>query len=191
MRQRIFTDAHLHIDTVFDAVTAFIDKIERFYADNGMITSRRANGVDLVLDFEKSEDSMGGTLCRYYFVDHPERIVFWDDAFELDRLSHGRDVQGVSSAQHISEEVCFEFRIDSSLMIFPETELAVQFWYCVFFSTLQIIYLLQAYIARRHCELFPSTIEVTPELIAELRDVLIHHIGGMYGVSSLMRLNLN
>ncbi|KAJ7282776.1 hypothetical protein C8J57DRAFT_1463389 [Mycena rebaudengoi] len=137
--KRIFTDAHLHIDTVFDAATAFIDKIERFYADNGMITSRRANGVDLVLDFEKSEDSMGGTLCRYYFANHPERIVFWDDAFELDRLSHGRDVQGVSSAQHI------------------KTELAVQFW--------------------RHCELFPSAIEVTPELIAELRDVLIHHIG--------------
>jgi hypothetical protein len=79
--QRIFTDAHFHIDTVFDAATAFIDKINRFYADNGMITSRRANGVDLVLDLVKSE---GGALCRYYFVDHTEQIVFWDDAFKLE-----------------------------------------------------------------------------------------------------------
>ncbi|KAJ6486860.1 hypothetical protein C8R45DRAFT_270680 [Mycena sanguinolenta] len=137
--QRIFTDAHLHIDTVFDTLTAFIDEIERFYADNGMIMSRRADGIDLVLDLVKSEHGTGGMLCGYYFVDHPERIVFWDDAFELDRLSHGRDVRGVTSAHHI------------------KTELAVQFWL--------------------HCQLFPSAIEVTTELIAELRDVLIHHIG--------------
>ncbi|KAF8176174.1 hypothetical protein K438DRAFT_2022689 [Mycena galopus ATCC 62051] len=152
--KRIFTDAHLHIDTVFDTATAFIGEIERFYADNGMITSRRENGVDLVLDLVKSEDGAGETRCGYYFVDHPERIIFWDDAFELDQLSHGR---GVTSAQHINEEVWFVLRIDSSPMIFPETELLVQFW--------------------RHCELFPSAIEVTSELIAELRDVLIHHIG--------------
>ncbi|KAJ7888880.1 hypothetical protein B0H14DRAFT_1182509 [Mycena olivaceomarginata] len=137
--KRIFTDAHLHIDAVFDTATAFIDEIERFYTDNGMITSRRASGVDLVLDFVKSEDGTGGTLCKYYFVDHSERIVFWDDAFELDRLSHGQGVRGIMSAQHI------------------KTELVVQFW--------------------RHCELFPSAIEVTTQLITELRDVLIHHIG--------------
>jgi hypothetical protein len=136
--QRIFTDAHLHIDTVFDAATAFIDKIERFYEDKGMITSRRANVLDLVLDLVKSEDGMG---CGYYFVDHLERIVFWDDAFKLEWLSHGQEVQGVTSAQHIGEEVCFVFRIDSSPMISPETELEVQFWCCVF-STLQTIYLL-------------------------------------------------
>ncbi|KAJ7205212.1 hypothetical protein GGX14DRAFT_568961 [Mycena pura] len=136
--KRIFTDAHLHIDTVFDAATAFIDKIEGpgSYEDNGMITSRRANGVDLVLDLVESEDGRGRMRCGYYFVDHLERIVFWDHPFELERLSHG---QYVTSAQHI------------------KTELAVQFW--------------------RHCELFPSTISVTRELIAELRDVLIHRIG--------------
>ncbi|KAF7330609.1 hypothetical protein MSAN_02454700 [Mycena sanguinolenta] len=132
-------DAHLHIDTVFDTATAFIDEIELFYADNEMITSRRANGVDLVLDLVKSEDGTGETLCGYYFVDHFERIVFWDDAFELDRLSHSRDIGGVTSTQHI--------------MI----ELTVQFWL--------------------HCALFPSAIKVTTELIAELRDVLIHRIG--------------
>ncbi|KAJ7801222.1 hypothetical protein B0H13DRAFT_672457 [Mycena leptocephala] len=134
--KRIFTDAHLHIDTVFDAATAFIDKIERFYEDKGMITSRRANVLDLVLDLVKGED---GTGCGYYFVDHLERIVFWDDAFKLEWLSHGQEVQGVTSAQHI------------------KTELEVQFW--------------------RHCELFPSAISVTHELIAELRDILIHRIG--------------
>ncbi|KAJ7206852.1 hypothetical protein GGX14DRAFT_567934 [Mycena pura] len=116
--KRIFTDAHLHIDAVSDTVAAFIDKIEGRYADNG--TSPYAHGVDLVLDLVKSEN--GEMLCGYYFVDHRERIVFWDDEFELDRLEHAQEVQGVTSAQHI-------------------------------------------------------TISVTPMLIAELRDVLIHHIG--------------
>lgn len=45
-----------------------------------------------------------------------------------------------------------------------------------------------ASIVRRHCELFPSAISVTHELIAELRDILIHRIGGMYKISSFCDL---
>ncbi|KAJ6582987.1 hypothetical protein DFH09DRAFT_1029437 [Mycena vulgaris] len=132
--KRIFTDTHLYDDIVFDIATSFIDKIDRFYSDNLICQNP---DEDLVLDFVKNEE--GGNSCGYYFVDHGERLVFWDDAFELDRMSHGREVHGVTSPQHI------------------KTELEVQFW--------------------RHCELFPSAISLTLELVGELRDILVHNLG--------------
>ncbi|KAJ7109641.1 hypothetical protein C8R43DRAFT_1079700 [Mycena crocata] len=132
--KRIFTDAHLYDDTVFDGFASFLHKIEQFLLDNQLV---RNPNIDLVLDLTKNAN--GEFCCGYYFVDHFERIVFWDDPFKLVWLSHGREVHGVTSPQHV------------------ETQLRVQFW--------------------RNCELFPSAISLTPELIIELRDILAHNIG--------------
>ncbi|KAJ7916696.1 hypothetical protein B0H13DRAFT_1997283 [Mycena leptocephala] len=131
--KRIFTDAHLHKDDIFAIAKPFLDKIEPLHT--GKSTSRNSD-VDLVLDFVR--DNEGKYSCHYYFAEHNRRVVFWDHPFEFTSLSRGKEVDGVTSPQHI------------------ETELTAQFW--------------------RHCDLFPCAISLTPALIVELRDILLHNI---------------
>ncbi|KAJ7727012.1 hypothetical protein DFH07DRAFT_970281 [Mycena maculata] len=68
--KRIFTDAHLQDNAVFDLVTKYLADIEQFLVDNEFC---RHPGVDLVVDFVQRE---GRTECGYYFVDHCDRVVF-------------------------------------------------------------------------------------------------------------------
>ncbi|KAJ6609080.1 hypothetical protein B0H10DRAFT_1954921 [Mycena sp. CBHHK59/15] len=143
--KRIFTDAHLHNPTTFKIASSFLEKIDRFLTENGIC---HEPVVDLVLDFVRKET--GEPECGYYFADHRDRIVFWYDIFELEWLSHGNEVHGVASAQHI-------------ILVSSD------------FPVVDILILIMSF--RRHCELFPSAMSLTSELVDELRDIVVHNVG--------------
>ncbi|KAF7350103.1 hypothetical protein MVEN_01312400 [Mycena venus] len=114
----IFTDAPLHEKPAFEMITTFIRQIEKFCSTNGIPLDPE---TDLVLELTTDKDDQ--PTCGYYLVDHRQRIIFWYDAFEMERLSRCYQMYGVRSLQH------------------TKIELTAQYWYhCSFFpSTLHVM----------------------------------------------------
>ncbi|KAF7290744.1 hypothetical protein MIND_01315100 [Mycena indigotica] len=101
--KRIFTDAHLHIDAIFAIATRFLRLVDRLAPPN----------ADIVLDFRpaKLEEPYNpeGYTCGYYFVDHEERTVFWDCAFDSKHFYRSKEVYNVTSASHIQFELTAQY----------------------------------------------------------------------------------
>ncbi|KAG1734998.1 hypothetical protein EDB19DRAFT_1638662 [Suillus lakei] len=55
--------------------------------------------IELVVELIRSRRDMGSLVCRYYFVDHPNRLLFWLHDLPTERIFDG--VQGVEKWSHI------------------------------------------------------------------------------------------
>ncbi|KAG1729009.1 hypothetical protein EDB19DRAFT_1939282 [Suillus lakei] len=57
-----------------------------------------SSDIELVVESTRVRD-MGSLVCRYYFVDHPNRLLFWLHDIPTERIFDG--VQGVEKWSHI------------------------------------------------------------------------------------------
>ncbi|KAF9444838.1 hypothetical protein P691DRAFT_304969 [Macrolepiota fuliginosa MF-IS2] len=139
--KNIFTDAHIYNKTVYKCLRAYLATIEDFLrrTDHENLTG----DCDLVLDllpnnpdqWDKENGAYTGDYdCRYYFVDHKTKAVFWLDMFPANLFE--TNVKGVSCKTHLRHEI------------------EAQYWY--------------------HCQLFPSSTNLSYSGIQGLRDIILH-----------------
>ncbi|KAJ6595613.1 hypothetical protein DFH09DRAFT_1357542 [Mycena vulgaris] len=132
--KRVFTEANIFDGASFDLITKTLRTIHEFILAHRIDLPADA---DLVLDeYTYSDQSKG---FQYYFVHHKDRCVFWLDRVESDMFPVATQVNGMTTASQI------------------RNELEAQYWY--------------------HCELFPRSLQVTHEIIDELRDLVLHALG--------------
>ncbi|KAJ7892764.1 hypothetical protein B0H14DRAFT_3427700 [Mycena olivaceomarginata] len=100
--KRVFTDANLFNNSTLIFINDNIRKVHDFlHAHN--ITVHLEPGVELVLDEYAYDDNSKG--CRYYFVNHRYRCVFWMDNGDSDLFPVTHEVKGMTSASHIRHEL--------------------------------------------------------------------------------------
>ncbi|KAJ7269955.1 hypothetical protein C8J57DRAFT_1227621 [Mycena rebaudengoi] len=150
--KRIFTDVNLFDPDLHAFIVENIDNIYDVLRVHGI---ELAAGVDLVLDEDVYSDGSKG--CQYYFVHHKRRTVFWVDPVEASLFSVARELNGIKSPSHIRwlAFLCFT----RWAQLGTGHVLQAQYWY--------------------HCELFPSSLEVTREIVDELRDIVLHALGDL------------
>jgi len=111
---------------------------------------------------ELTENEETGFRCNYYFVDHSSRSVFWLDNFIFSEVSGFyicATVKGVTSPSHIRMLCCFPSHCSlAHYFDYIGHEIESQYWF--------------------HCQQFPHSFALTDELVDELRDVIMHWIGG-------------
>jgi len=75
----------------------FVDELlDQLALINGL--QQRAGDIELVVQLFRN--MQGVQVCRYYFVDHPKRLLFWFHEQPTEQLFDG--VQGVEKLSHIS-----------------------------------------------------------------------------------------
>ena len=107
----------------------------------------------LVLEFRQSG------RCGYYFVDHSTRCLFWLEEF---------------NAMVFLDEVRVEFT--------PPLighEMKSLYWCVPLIAYLAICYLMDMHASRLHNEFFPELQPFMANTLKELKDILIHAIGGL------------
>jgi hypothetical protein len=62
----------------------------------------RSGGIELVVELTRNQNN--NRVCRYYFVDHPNRLLFWLHDIPTARIFDG--VVGVEKWSHISASSC-------------------------------------------------------------------------------------
>ncbi|KAG1891990.1 hypothetical protein F4604DRAFT_2746 [Suillus subluteus] len=127
----IYTDSNIWNETRRSSMTSRIEKLL------ALMTSRcglqlRSGGIELVVELTKGRDHH--RVCRYYFVDHPNRLLFWLDEMPTAKIFDG--VLGVEKWSHIKYAIQH------------------QYW--------------------QHCELYPSDKLPGPQLLKELKEVVVH-----------------
>ncbi|KAJ7027933.1 hypothetical protein C8F04DRAFT_1121165 [Mycena alexandri] len=98
--KRVFTDAHLFDDATLEFINASMHLIHKFLLTHNI---QLPLGVDLVLEEHTRPDKSQG--CLYYFVNHPDRTVFWLDVATSEMFSIMADLNGVSTPSHIQLEL--------------------------------------------------------------------------------------
>ncbi|KAJ7359252.1 hypothetical protein DFH08DRAFT_1074779 [Mycena albidolilacea] len=100
--KRVFTDANLFNNTTLTFINDNIRKVHDFlHAHN--FTVHLEPGVELVMDECVCDDGSKG--CRYYFVNHRYRCVFWMDNGDSNLFPVTQEVKGMTSASHIRHEL--------------------------------------------------------------------------------------
>jgi hypothetical protein len=128
----IYTDSNMKDEARRSSMTSCIDELL------ALMTSRCglelcSGKIELVVELAR-----GGRdhhrVCRYYFVDHPNRLLFWLHEIRTERIFDG--VLGVEKWSHAKYAIQH------------------QYW--------------------QHCELYPSNELPNPQLLKELKQVVIH-----------------
>ncbi len=150
---RIFTDINLYNSDKLELITKFMVDMEDYIRAKGI---NIYSNVDLVFDLIRDPEN-GNICCGYYFASHDDRSIFWLDDFNTTYLDRCNEVRGVTEQSHIGHEI------------------EAQYWYVsVYILDLKLIP------TRYHCQLFPACLEMTEDIIDELRDILIYCLGGLY-----------
>lgn len=180
--QRIFTDAHIYDEKIFNRLNSHLKTIEDFLDDIGH-HENLIGQCDLVLDLVHKDfdkwDQEKGTYdgdydCTYYFVDHQTKVIFWLDPFSANNFETG--VQGVNCKTHLRKFKVHRLYIWSD-QVFLGHEMEAQYWYVLFF--LCPLDRTSTDVHRYHCQLFPSSIQVSRLGIQELRDIILHNLAGI------------
>jgi hypothetical protein len=165
--KRVFTDANLFNTESLAFINTAVGTILDFLRARSVVL---APGVDLVVDEYMYSDNTKG--CQYYFINHEGRCVFWMDKVESDSFPITGEVNGITSASHIRMFPLFASRASFNMLQDMSWKRSTGEHFvglsCVFFTM----------ITRTHCELYPRSIEVTQEMIDELRDIVLHALGG-------------
>ncbi|KAG1873592.1 hypothetical protein DFJ58DRAFT_759127 [Suillus subalutaceus] len=128
----IYTDSNMRDEPRRSSMTSCIDELL------ALMTSRcglelRSGDIELVVELTRGRDHHT-RVCRYYFVDHPNRLLFWLDEMPTRRIFDG--VLGVEKWSHIKYAIQH------------------QYW--------------------QHCEMYPSDKLLGPQLLKELKEVVVH-----------------
>ncbi|KAJ7634763.1 hypothetical protein FB45DRAFT_909787 [Roridomyces roridus] len=137
--KRVFTDANIYKSRTLRFIENVMHRILSSLDDFLRSARVELRDIDLVLDECLCEDGTPG--CRYYFVNHKDRCVFWMDEAPEYLFPIVWEIRGVTSAYHVSNI------------------LQAQYWY--------------------HCELYPRSLQVTPEILDELQDNASHGLSDL------------
>ncbi|KAG1892007.1 hypothetical protein F4604DRAFT_1565022 [Suillus subluteus] len=127
----IYTDSNMRDEPRRSSMTSCIDELLALMTSRCGLELRRGD-IELVVELTRGRDHH--RVCRYYFVDHPNRLLFWLDEMPTARIFDG--VLGVEKWSHISASSYRNFR--------------------------------------QHCELYPSDKPLGPQLLKELKEVVVH-----------------
>lgn len=136
-----------------------ISDFDDFIRSRGIQLSSRANTV---LNLRIDEGKTDKYTCEYYIANHATRSVFWLDTVDADSFSVWWEVKGVTSSTHIGK--IFSLAQCLTLRISIEHAVASLYWY--------------------HCHLYPHSYNLSVEAVDELRDILLHCIGGRFLILS-------
>ncbi|KAG2361745.1 hypothetical protein BDR07DRAFT_1408786 [Suillus spraguei] len=93
--------------------------------------------IELVVELTRNHNSE--IVFRYYFVDHPNRLLFW-----LHEIPTARIFDGVSGRREVGPYQC----------VLLQEQISQHF--------------------RQHCELYPSDKLPGPQLLKELKEVVVY-----------------
>lgn len=191
--KRILTDAYLYDPQVIFDATNFISQIFDYVrAHNILLTP----DVDLILDLTPNED--GNTVCGYYFASHTNRCVFWLDRFVANDFPAWREVGGATSPSHLRtrlysmnslcgfDSLSFRTRTRGTILVRPADTvrfspfLLIIFYLPITFGLPQVVSWNLTWMHRYHCELFPIVCEMSVDVVDELRDIIMHNMGGQF-----------
>jgi hypothetical protein len=172
--QRIFTDVDLYDPLCFNKIKEAIRIIEGLISEHDIQMSEK---TDLVLDLNEDDD--GEDLVDYYFADHELRIVVFVHEFPSSCLPHWCEVKGVSSGTHLRmsslpKQLNNNFHL-INMWLRARTGNAILVTQCLFNDDLQ------KYLPhdRWHCSAYPTCIELSDDLVCELRAMALHFIIGI------------
>ncbi|KAG2042020.1 hypothetical protein BDR03DRAFT_944335 [Suillus americanus] len=128
----IYTDSNMRDEPRRSSMALWIDELL------ALMTSRCglqlcSGGIELVVESTRGRGHHT-RVCRYYLVDHPNRLLFWLDEMPTERIFDG--VLGVEKWSHIKYAIQH------------------QYW--------------------QHCEMYPSDKPLGPQLLRELREVVVY-----------------
>lgn len=154
--QRILTEAYLYDDATYQATMGFIHSIQTFLHHHEI---KLESDTEIVLDITEND----GFVCGYYLVSHTRRVIFWLDDFPTSYICS--PVIPVLSLSHLSAFLRSYCSCKAEILLtwtwldrIVEHQIEAEYW--------------------AHWDLFPHIRQVTPSLIAELRDDLTHGIVG-------------
>lgn len=83
-------------------MTSCIEKLLALIT-SGLPQLRRGD-IELVVELTRYQNQNHGLVCRYYFVDHTNRLLFWLHEIPAEKIFDG--VMGVEKWSHISASSC-------------------------------------------------------------------------------------
>ncbi|KAG1752371.1 uncharacterized protein EDB91DRAFT_512302 [Suillus paluster] len=94
-----YTESNMRDEQRRRQMNLWVDELLRMYSASGI-----QPGTDIELVVESTRRKGGeGMVCRYYFVYHPERLLFWLHPMPTDKLFDG--VAGVTKPSHIKHAI--------------------------------------------------------------------------------------
>jgi hypothetical protein len=182
------------------------------YSDSDLQSSERRGKIDLCITalFKLAVDVTCGVdiqlvvqllrnrgtraqICRYYFVDHRKRLLFWVHDQHTEKLFDG--VRGVEKMSHISATSCSSGQLaclnnlfSQSMLLSISTGKSV-ILYVSFFclknsfdagrtehaSSVQDLI---SSLVRSHCEMYPNERLPGSALLNDLKDIVVHASAG-------------
>ncbi|KAF8838667.1 hypothetical protein BDN67DRAFT_1012924 [Paxillus ammoniavirescens] len=102
--RRIFTDADIRTRDIREWIDFYADALSQ------MVEAHHPNilTADTELALELSEDHTKEGSCKYYYIDHQKRVIFWAHDFTPEMENMG-NVKGVSDLSHIGYMIEAEY----------------------------------------------------------------------------------
>ncbi|KIJ11348.1 hypothetical protein PAXINDRAFT_118977 [Paxillus involutus ATCC 200175] len=99
--RRIFTDADIRTPEIRKRIDCYADTLKQLVEDHhpNIVTA----DAELALELFGDQTKQGG--CKYYYVDHQKRVLFWahDFAPEIDRMENVKSVSDLSHVRYMIE----------------------------------------------------------------------------------------
>ncbi|KAF9225083.1 hypothetical protein BS17DRAFT_879243 [Gyrodon lividus] len=94
--QRIFTDADIRQPQIAKQIASYADGLRQLVEKRhpGIVTT------DTELALELSDEENKEESCKYYYVDHQKRVLFWAHEF-IPEVESMENVKGVSNLGHV------------------------------------------------------------------------------------------
>ena len=138
LQQSIYTDTDLHKQKQRCKIDSCITELLALLASQGL---NLTGGIDIelvVLLLRNPKSSENPLICKYYFVDHPNRLLFWLHEQPGEKLFDG--IRGVGKMSHISasssrdRSSCIE-----NYVMFTEYAVEQQYWQVCHFVGLLLL----------------------------------------------------
>ncbi|KAG1805185.1 uncharacterized protein BJ212DRAFT_877498 [Suillus subaureus] len=100
----IYTDSNMRNETRRSSMASCIDELLALMASRCGL-QLHSGGIELVVELTRNPNHH--RVCRYYFVDHPNRLLFWLDEMPTARIFDG--VLGVEKWSHIKYAIQHQY----------------------------------------------------------------------------------
>ncbi|KAG1870813.1 hypothetical protein F4604DRAFT_1955924 [Suillus subluteus] len=144
---RIYTDADLSKPSTLSAIEAFADKL---YND-----AQTNPNIDITSKTELVVEDIDEATCGYYFVEQDTRCIFWLERFDAESLFD--NIRRVRNMGHIKYAIEAQYWSVSDIV-----------------SAVRVDLMPTQTTSRAHCELFPHENRVTPVVLEELKQMIMH-----------------
>ncbi|KAF8838705.1 hypothetical protein BDN67DRAFT_1012905 [Paxillus ammoniavirescens] len=145
--RRIFTDADIRTPEIRKRIDSYADTLKQWveYHYPNIVTA----DAELALELFGDQTKQGG--CKYYYVDHQKRVLFWAHEFapEIDLMENVKSVSDLSHVRYMIE---------------------AEYWYAPHLSATPIDWTHR----RMHCELFPNRRYLPEAIVDELKETILH-----------------